>query len=105
LGNPTLNDWFNTSAFVIPAPYTFGNSGRGVLRGPGYKDLDFALAKDFRLSKLGEGAKFQIRADAFDVFNLSNFGQPNNAIGTSGAGVISTSATNRNIQLGARITF
>jgi hypothetical protein len=105
LANPTINNWFDTSAFATPAPYTFGNSGRDILRGPDYRDLDFTLAKDFRLKMLGEGGKVQIRADAFDVFNHPNFGQPNNAIGNPGAGVISSSATSRNIQLGAKISF
>ncbi len=105
LANPTINNWFDTSAFLTPDPYTFGNSGRDILRGPDYRDLDFTLAKDFRLKMLGEGGRFQIRADAFDVFNHPNFGQPNNAIGTPGAGVISSSATSRNIQLGAKLTF
>ena len=114
LANPTINDWFDTSAFVTPAPYTFGDSGRDVVRGPDYRDLDFSLAKDFPIKKLGEAGKLQIRADAFDVFNHPNFGEPNNAIGTPGAGVISSTvgagqsssgSTSRNIQLGLRLVF
>jgi len=114
LANPTINDWFDTSAFVTPNPYTFGNSGRDVVRGPDYRDLDFGLAKDFPIRKLGEAGKFQIRADSFDIFNHPNFGQPNNAIGTPGAGVISSTvgagqsssgSTSRNIQLGLRLIF
>ncbi len=32
LSNPTIAEWFDTSAFVAPPPFTFGNSGRDILR-------------------------------------------------------------------------
>jgi hypothetical protein len=98
-------EWFNTAAFVEPAPYTFGNSGRDVLLGPSYKDLDLSLSKSFPIRKLGEGGRFEIRCDATDFLNNPNFGEPDTNIGTIGAGVISTANTNRLIQLGALLTF
>ena len=103
--NPSISEWFNTAAFVEPAPYTFGDSGRNILFGPSYKDLDISLSKSFRISKLGEGGQFQIRADATDFLNNPNFGEPDSSIGTSGVGVISTADTYRQFQLGARVTF
>ena len=103
--NPSISEWFNTAAFVEPAPYTFGDSGRNVLFGPSYKDLDLSLSKSFPIRKLGEDAKFQIRADATDALNSPNFGFPNSSIGTFGVGVITTANTNRLMQLGARLTF
>jgi len=103
--NPNINEWFNPAAFVEPAAYTFGDSGRNVLFGPSYKDLDISLSKGFPISKLGEGAKFEIRADAFDSLNNPNFGFPNSSIGTFGVGVISTANTSRTMQLGARLSF
>jgi hypothetical protein len=103
--NPNINEWFNPAAFVEPAAYTFGDSGRNVLFGPSYKDLDISLSKGFPISKLGEAAKFEIRADAFDSLNNPNFGFPNSSIGTFGVGVISSANTSRTMQLGARFTF
>ena len=76
VSNPSINGWFNTSAFVDPAPYTFGNSGRDILRAPGYKDVDLALAKDFPIRKLGETGKLQIRIDATNAFNFTNWSAP-----------------------------
>jgi hypothetical protein len=105
LPNPSISEWFNTAAFVEPAPYTFGNSGRDVLLGPSYKDLDVSLSKSFPIRKLGESARFQIRADATDFFNNPNFGEPNASIGTLAAGAISTANTSRALQLGAHLTF
>lgn len=103
--SPSIGEWFNPAAFVEPAEYTFGDSGRDVLFGPSYKDLDLSLSKSFPIRKLGEGGQFQIRADATDFLNNPNFGEPNSSIGTSAAGVISTANTERQIQLGARLTF
>lgn len=105
VSDPTINQWFNPAAFVAPAAYTFGNSGRDVLFGPGYKDLDISLSKSFPISKLREGAQVEIRADAVDSLNNPNFGFPNASIGTLGVGVISSANTSRHIQLGARLSF
>jgi len=105
LSNPTIQKWFDATAFVQPAPYTFGNSGRDILLGPGLKDLDASLTKGFPIRKLGEGGKLEFRADALDLFNHPNFGNPNVSIGTSGAGVISSSSTTRTIELGIHLSF
>jgi hypothetical protein len=105
LSNPTIADWFDTSAFVPAAPYTFGNEGRNVLRGPDFSDLDFSLQKSFRLGMLGEAGSFLIRMDAYDFFNHPNFGLPVASIGSLTAGEVLSSTTNRSIQLGARLIF
>jgi outer membrane receptor protein involved in Fe transport len=114
VSNPTVQEWFNPSAFAAPAPGTFGNSGRDVLFGPSWKQVDFGLAKHFAIHKLGEGGDLEIRADAFDLFNTANFGQPNPDIGTPSAGTITSAnysngnfpySEGRIIQLGATLTF
>jgi hypothetical protein len=103
--NPNISEWFDPTAFTEPAAYTFGDSGRNVLLGPGYRDVDLSLDKSFPIRKLGEAGKLEFRADAFDLFNFSNWGFPNSSIGTSGVGVISYSNTSRNFQLGLRLSF
>jgi hypothetical protein len=105
ISNQSIDRWFDPSAFVQPSPYTFGNSGRDILRGAGFANWNASVAKSFRISPLGENARVQIRCDFYDVLNHANFGQPNTSIGTPGAGVVSSSLTNRNLQLGARFTF
>jgi nitrogenase subunit NifH len=60
------------------------------------------LAKTFNIM---EKVKLQIRADAINIFNHPNFGQPNAGIGTAGAGVISSADAARTIQLGAVLRF
>jgi hypothetical protein len=51
---------------------TFGNLGRNVVIGPGFSNVDIALAKN---TKITERLTWQIRADAFDILNHANFGQ------------------------------
>ena len=105
LSHPSINEWFDVSAFETPTPYTFGDSGRNVLRGPSWRSLDANLGKTFSVGALGEGGGLEFRVDAFDLPNHPNFGQPNPDIGTSGAGIISTANTSRNLQLTARLHF
>ncbi|HEY6330948.1 MAG TPA: TonB-dependent receptor [Blastocatellia bacterium] len=108
LANPTVNEWFNPAAFVVPPANTFGDSGRNILRGPNYVDFDMSLGKGFRIR---EGMRLEIRADAFDVFNHPNFNLPNAVIspGSTTVGQITSTTTNggpdRIIQMGARFTF
>jgi hypothetical protein len=52
------------------APFAFGNSGRNILDGPGLFSVDFALAKNFRIT---EGHNLQLRVESFNVFNRPNF--------------------------------
>jgi hypothetical protein len=103
--HPTINEWFDPAAFESPAPYTFGDSRRGILFGPGWKDVDVSVEKDFALSVLDRTAVLQVRGDAFDSLNSPNFGMPNANIGTSQVGTITTANTSRNIQLGAHLRW
>ena len=105
LANPTIQEWFDPSAFVEPTPNTFGNAGRNTLYGPRYFDLDLSLAKEFVIPIHGEGVRLQLRADAFNAFNHPNFGQPNASIGVPGAGEIFSASAARNVQVEARINF
>jgi hypothetical protein len=61
----------NTSAFAMPALYTYGNTARNALAGPGYVNFDTALAKTFRVH---EGLGFKFRVDAYNTFNHPNLG-------------------------------
>lgn len=106
LDNPTIARWFDTTAFVQPAPLTFGNSGRNILRGPALTSLDFSMGKNFPVPFLREGSKLQFRADATNVLNHPVFGNPNASIGNAAVGTItSTVIGGRVIQLGARLSF
>ena len=102
-GHRSINHWFDTTAFPTPAQYTFGNSGRDILNGPGFHNIDFGLS---RVIGLVEGASLEIRAEAFNLFNTPQFGLPNATLGQSTTAVISSVFNpQRQIQLAARIQF
>jgi hypothetical protein len=109
VGNPTTGfqqsrlEWFNTTAFKIPAPYTFGTEGRNNLSGPAETNVDFITYKDF---KFRERFTLQFRAEFFNIFNHTNFGLPGNNVQASSFGQItSTNTSSRQIQFALKLQF
>jgi hypothetical protein len=116
LSNRTAAEWFDTAAFSQNASVNGisinGNSGRNMLRGPTFKDVDLAISRDFVFK---EHLNLQLRADAYNVFNLVSLSTPaGNSItccstpsstppGTFGS--ILTANPMRQLQLGLRLTF
>ncbi len=112
----TQTQWFNPSAFSVPAAGTWGNLGRGVYTGPGLGDLDLSVFKNTRLT---ERMNLQFRAEIFNLFNRTNLGSPNAIVfvnnGTAAApnygvspsaGLITTLATTpRQVQFGLKLMF
>ncbi len=98
----TVQRWFDTSAFVAAPPYTFGNSGRGIIDGPGTKLLDISLLKRVIFK---ERQSIEIRADAFNALNTPQFTAPGLTFGAPDFGRISGTYPARNIQFGLRYAF
>ncbi|HEU0122176.1 MAG TPA: TonB-dependent receptor [Bryobacteraceae bacterium] len=98
----SIDRWFDLAAFASPAQFTFGNSGRGILVGPGSINTDFGLQREF---PFGESRRVQFRWEMFNAFNRANFSTPNSAIGNALAGVISSTAPARVMQLGLKLYF
>ncbi len=91
IGSPSLpagqkqgpNGWFNPAAFADPV-MAYGDSGRNIIIGPGFANLDTSLFKVFPIKEKGQ---LQIRVEYFNVFNRTNFMNPansQNATWTSG---------------------
>lgn len=105
LSNPTPQKWFDTSAFTIPAKYTYGDSGRDILRADGLVNIDATLKKMFPLGH-SEDRQFELRFESFNLANHPTFTAPNATIGSSSAGKItSTLNANRIFQAAAKIYF
>jgi hypothetical protein len=102
LANPTVQQWFNTAAFVANAKYTYGNAGRNVLRGPGLFNLDLAAHKSFRIT---ERVSAQLRLESFNATNTPALGSPNTVVGSSTFGQISSAGTPRDNQIGLKFIF
>lgn len=92
-----LSDFINPAGFLPPPALfdgtDFGNCGRNNMRGPDQRNLDFALLRTFPLCQ--EGMAVDFRAEAFNLTNHPNFGQPAaNVASASTFGVISTTVSN-----------
>ncbi len=112
--------FFNPAAFTFPAFGTVGNLGRDTLTGPGFADWDLSLLKTTQIT---ESTRLQFRAEFFNVLNHTSLLTPNAVIYSSGptqgassaqlaaavasptAGVVTSAATSRQIQLGLKLLF
>jgi hypothetical protein len=104
----TISRYYDTTCFVTPPFNVFGNSGFGVLRGPGFRDWDLSLRKDFHLG--AETRYLQFRGEFFNLPNSVNFGMPNSfqCGGACGEGTITSVAAGSNprqIQFALKLYF
>ena len=103
LENPTIAAWFDKSAFAVPASFTFGDSGPGILRSDDQWQIDASLFKRFDVRN---GQTLEFRVEAFNVPNSVYFSAPNTNIDTAAGGrVTSTANTARQIQFGLKYIF
>ncbi|HEX5481483.1 MAG TPA: carboxypeptidase regulatory-like domain-containing protein [Terriglobia bacterium] len=111
VGNPNLPSgqqsiarWFNTSAFVDPPSYTWGNAGKNTLRGPGFANVDFAIQK--RIPLFSEHRRLVIRMESTNLFNRVQLGYPNADISDSSFGRIQSLRSGpRALQAALRFEF
>ncbi len=103
----SVDRWFDPTVFV--AVNRFGNLGRNVVIGPGFRNTDLSISKTMRPT---EHIGLQFRVDAFDLFNHPNFGPPGNIVGSPTFGKITRTrlptgeaGSSRQIQFGARMSF
>jgi len=100
--------YFLQSSFVQPvynpSPGVFrvGNSGRNIVSGPGYYNLDASL---FKIFAVREKLKLEIRGEAFGVFNNPHWSNPQTNVSNANYGYITGASGGRTMQLGARFTF
>ena len=106
LENPTLDAWFDKTAFVEPAQFTYGSSGRGILRGDHQWNVDASLFKRF---KVNGSSTLEFRAEAFNLLNSVYFDLPtlaNRAIDIPAGGrITNTSNSARQLQFGLKYVF
>ncbi len=70
LANPTIGEWFNTAAFIVPPTGTYGDARRNSIVGPGTRLFDMAFTK---IVPLKEARVLEFRAQASNVFNSPNY--------------------------------
>jgi len=100
----TLKQWFNASAFsqVPSGQYRPGNSTPDSILGPGYQNWDLSVFKNIRLQ---EQVNFQLRAEAYNAFNHTNFSGVQTTLGSSNYGQITSTGSPRILQMGAKVQF
>lgn len=104
-GRSTMRAIADASGRVIlanPAPGTLGNLASMFLEGPGSFRFDVNLIKRIRLA---EGKTLELRADALDVTNKPDFGNPTTDINSVNFGRITSAGANRIIVVGMRFSF
>jgi hypothetical protein len=128
VSHPNKNGWFAPTALVsgsptplaangqssgpwqrpaapVPGLPSFGDAQRNSIIGPKWFDSDLSVVK---IVPVGEEVRVQFRAEAFNVFNHPNLGNPNSCVDCFGAGTISGLANNasmRKMQFGLRFDF
>lgn len=106
-GTRSLSRWFNTAAYSVPAPFTYGNSSRTIpnVASDGVKNVDLSVFKDFRIK---EKATLQLRAEAFNLANTPVFDTPGNNAQATTFGVVTATAFSpkpRELQMALKLTF
>jgi carboxypeptidase family protein len=101
-GEKTPEQWFDTAAFALQAPFTFGNAPRNSVIGPGFANLDFSLAKTWTLPS---SAVLEFRWEIFNLLNRANFDLPNRIFGSPNFGRIFSAKNPREMQFGLRLAF
>ena len=105
LAHRSAQQWFDPTAFTIPAQYTYGDSRRDILRSQGLVDVDATLKKTFALGE-SKDRGLEFRFESFNLANHPTFAAPNATIGSSSAGrVTSTLNSNRIFQAAVKFYF
>ncbi|HVW87705.1 MAG TPA: TonB-dependent receptor, partial [Bryobacteraceae bacterium] len=98
----SLGQWFNTGAFAVPAQYTIGNAGRGIIVGPHIFSTDLNAGKRFALP-WREGMNLEFRAEFYNAFNHPQFGNPDTTLGDANFGKITGANNPRRGQLALKL--
>jgi hypothetical protein len=108
-----LGNYFNVSCFTNPLIIgangigtAFGNSGTGLVNGPGQANIDLSLTKNMPLPWQKERSSIQLRVEFFNAFNHSQFSDPDNSFSSATFGVITSTSVNARVaQLALKFGF
>jgi hypothetical protein len=102
LADPTIDRFFNTNAFTIPAAGTFGNASRNMIIGPGSRQLNAQFARDMRL---GGTRVVSVQLNANNLLNMVNYGAIDTVVNSPTFGQILSVRGMRSMQLNLRFRF
>jgi hypothetical protein len=104
-GERTIDNYFNRANVVLPTDPSqpFGTAERNSVRGPVYWSMDFVASKRFTMPWRNGG--LELRAEAFNVLNRTNFRAPNGNRSAAAFGTIRSTYDPRQLQFGAKLIF
>jgi hypothetical protein len=101
-GNTTPNQFFSRDGFVSGPDGGFGNANRRFFHGPGFNNWDFGVHKT---TKLREGMSIQFRVEFFNIFNHTQFNNPNGNFSSSRFGYVGSARDPRIGQAALKFTW
>lgn len=101
-GERSIDRWFDTSAFVAPPPYTFGNNMPFAINGPGVNNFNTAFMKN---TYFRERFNVQFRAEFYNLFNHTRFTSVGTTLGSSTFGKLIAATGEREIQFALKFIF
>jgi hypothetical protein len=99
-----VNEWFDPSAFSLPALGAWGTLPHNDLRGPGRDNWNVSLFKSFTLSE-SRGSRLELRLETFNTWNHTQFNAVDSNLGDSRFGQVTSAFDPRILQLGGKIYF
>jgi hypothetical protein len=102
LSDPTIDRYFNTTAFTIPSSGTFGNSYRNMIVGPGSRQLNAQFTRDIAL---GGTRGVSLTVNANNLLNLVNYGGIDTNVNSPTFGQVTSVSGRRSVRLTMRFRF
>ena len=99
----STREWFNTGAFLLPAPGSFGDAGRNTIDGPGSWVINLNLAKSIPLGS--DGRRLLLMVNMTNLLNHPNCSGFNSTVNSVGFGQVTGVGAMRRIQLNFRFMF
>jgi hypothetical protein len=98
----SVDQWFDTAAFVLPQKYHFGNAGANIVEADGRQIVDVSIGKKFPIV---ERQTVEFRTEFFNMPNNINFANPSNVLSSTSFGKITSATSARQIQFALRYMF
>ena len=102
LAGPTIDEFFNTSAFSRPAPGSFGNSPRNLIIGPGTRQLNAQFSRDVRM---GGNRAITLQLNATNLLNMVNYATVDTVVNSPTFGQVLSVRPMRSMQFTMRFRF
>jgi hypothetical protein len=102
IANPSIDQWFNTAAFSVPAAGAFGSSPRNIIIGPGSKNLNMTFNRQVQL---GGNRNLQIQVQVNNLLNLANYSGVDTNVNSPTFGQVRSVTGQRRATLNLRFGF